>query len=65
MRMTYKSARVNAGLTQQEAADILGVSVVTLSKWENYITSPNVNKAHELANLYGVSIDNLIFSQSN
>jgi len=63
VRLSFRSARVNAGLTQQEVADKVGVSVVTLSKWERYITSPDVNKAHELAKLYGVSMDSLIFSQ--
>ena len=33
-KVTLKAARVNCGLTQKEAAKILGVSVDTLSKYE-------------------------------
>lgn len=65
MKLTYKSARVNVGLTQRQAAERLGVSVVTLSNWENYLTSPNIKKAHEIAELYKISIDDLIFSQKD
>ncbi|MFT8392790.1 MAG: helix-turn-helix transcriptional regulator [Liquorilactobacillus ghanensis] len=34
-QMSLESARVNAGLTQQELADLLGVNPKTISDWEN------------------------------
>jgi DNA-binding XRE family transcriptional regulator len=34
MRITMKSARVNAGLTQRETAEKLGVTPVTYYYWE-------------------------------
>lgn len=33
-KITVKAARVNAGLTQKQAADKLGITTQTLSKYE-------------------------------
>ena len=32
--MTLKAARINKDLTQKKAANLIGVNVSTLSKWE-------------------------------
>ena len=34
IKLTLEAARVNAGYTQQEAADLFGVNVATIGKWE-------------------------------
>ena len=34
IKLTLKAARVNAGLTQKELAKLMGISEVTLIKWE-------------------------------
>lgn len=34
MSITLKAARVNAGLTQAQFSDVLGVSKLTVSEWE-------------------------------
>lgn len=34
VKLTLKAARVNAGLTQKQLAYLLGISEVTMIKWE-------------------------------
>lgn len=60
-KMSLKAARVNAGLSQIEAAKALGVSNKTLWKWEKGISLPDVIIAFELCELYGVELDSIIF----
>ena len=61
MAITLKAARVNAGLTQKEASEKLGISKVTLSNWETGKTSPRADQSRVLSEIYGVSLDELIF----
>lgn len=34
IKLTLKAARVNAGLTQKQLAKLMGISEVTMIKWE-------------------------------
>ena len=52
--------RKQAGLSQEEVADKLGVSRQTISKWETDQTLPELVKAKALSQLYNVSYDYLI-----
>ena len=61
MAITLKGARVNAGYTQREVSEILGISNVTIGNWEKGKTFPKVNQVERLASLYGVNINDLIF----
>lgn len=54
------TARKNCGLTQEETAAKLGVSRQTISKWETNETLPDIRQAKCLANLYHLSLDELI-----
>lgn len=60
MQITLKSARVNAGLTQQQAADLGGVTRITIGKWERGTSAPNRLQLIGLASVYGVSVDSII-----
>ena len=51
--------RRRTGMSQQEAANAIGVSRQTISNWELGQGSPALDKAAELARLYGVSLDDL------
>lgn len=53
-------ARKKAGLSQEEAAERLGVSRQTISKWETDDTLPDICQSKRLAVLYGLSLDELI-----
>ncbi len=59
-RISLEAARVNAGISQKEAAKRLGINVGTLSNWERGQTFPSVEKFKALCDLYGCPSD-LIF----
>ena len=52
--------RKNAGYSQEELADTIGVSRQAVSKWERCESSPDTDNLIELARLYKVSLDELI-----
>lgn len=54
------NARKKSGLSQEEVAGRLGVSRQTISKWELDETLPDIRQSKKLANLYGMSLDELI-----
>lgn len=62
MAITIKAARVNVGLTQEDAAKELGISKNTLVSYEAGRTSPNIELGKKMASLYKTTVDNLIFS---
>jgi len=47
------------GLSQEEVADVIGISRQAYSKWEKGDTLPDVEKCAALAEYYGVTIDSL------
>ena len=61
MKIKLNAARVNAGFTQEEVAKRLGKSKNTIVNWEKGNSAPDINVGKALANLYGVSVDDLIF----
>ena len=65
IKISLASARVNAGLSQKEAAVKLGVSNKTLSKWENSESFPDALQIEKICELYGVPYDNINFLPSN
>lgn len=44
MRITLAAARVNAKMTQEEAAKSIGVTKYTIINWENGKTFPKADK---------------------
>lgn len=61
MAITLKASRVNAGLTQSEAAQKLQISRGTLASYEMYRTKPDIEVAKRIADLYGTTVDGIIF----
>lgn len=51
--------RLEKNLTQEQLANILGVSVQSVSRWECGNTLPDVMLLPEIARLYGVTVDDL------
>ena len=62
-KISMAAARVNAEMTQKEAASALNVSTQTLRSWENGLTMPSVAKAEEMAKLYKYPMDFIFFRQ--
>ena len=61
LKMTLEAARVNAGFTQAQAAEKLGLKPSTLAGWEKDSTRLSYIEAHRLAKLYGITPDLLFF----
>ena len=51
--------RLEKNLTQEQLANILGVSVQSVSRWECGNTLPDVMLLPEIARLYGITVDDL------
>lgn len=61
MEITLKSARVNKGYTQKQAADLIGITEDTLSNYERGKSFPDVPIIKRIEDVYGVPYANLIF----
>ena len=55
-----KKARENTGFSQREIATEIGVIHTTISKYENGLLEPDIEKLGLLSDFYGVSIDWLV-----
>lgn len=62
--ISLKAARVNAGLTLEDVSRETGVSVPTLSKWENYKTFPTARQLKTLCKLYNRRMDDIFVPDS-
>lgn len=56
-RITLAAARVNAGKTQREWAEMLGVTIYTVNNWENGKTSPNAKQLRKISEYSGIPMD--------
>ena len=54
-----KQLRFKAGLTQEQLADKLGIGAQSVSKWENAVAMPDITTLPLLAEIFGVTIDDL------
>lgn len=61
MRMTLKTARELAGLTQVEAAKRIGVTPDTVGNYERGKSYPDIPTLRKIEETYGVEYNNLIF----
>ena len=55
-----KNARTEKGLTQEQAAELLGVSRQTVSNWENNKSYPDIISVIKMSDIYSVSLDHLL-----
>jgi transcriptional regulator with XRE-family HTH domain len=65
VKFSLAAARVNAGLSQKEAAEKLGISNKTLCSWENYQTYPSADMVQKICELYGIPYDQINFAQQS
>ena len=65
MAITLKSARVNKGFTQAKAAELIGITVDTLSNYERGKSFPDVPIIKRIEEVYGVPYNDLIFLPTN
>lgn len=58
--LRFKRYRERVGLTQKEAADIIGVNSYQLANYETNRSEPSVGVLKKMSQAYKVSIDNLV-----
>ena len=58
--MSLKVARERAGMTADAVASRIGVSKQAVYQWESGRFSPRLDKLVQLAELYGVTVDDLL-----
>ena len=58
------ACRVNAGYTQAEVAEKLGVSESTIIHWETGYTSPNMENSQKLSELYKMPLAYMDFTKA-
>lgn len=61
MPMSLKAARINKGLTQREAALLIGVSVPTMANYEKGASFPDVPTIMQIEKVYGVPYSEINF----
>ena len=59
MGMKIKSLRRERDLTQEELANILGVTKAAVSKWENAESFPDVTLLPQIAQVFSITMDEL------
>lgn len=64
-RISLEAARVNAKMSQQDAATAMKVNVSTISNWEKGKTSPDADKFKELCQIYGCPMDLIFLGKSS
>ena len=61
--MMISSLRKENGMTQLELAEKMGVTDKAVSKWERDLSYPDVNSIPKLADIFGVSVDELMHNR--
>ncbi len=54
-----RDLRQKQGLSQQSLGEMLGVSAVSVGKWERGQTQPDIGTLTKMADIFGTSIDDL------
>ena len=62
MAIKLKAARVNAELTQEAVAKELNISKGSIVNYELYRSKPSVELAKKMAELYGMKVDDIVWS---
>lgn len=52
--------RKKENLTQEKLAEKIGISRQTLFNWENNSTSPDINQAKKISEIFKISLDDLL-----
>lgn len=55
-----KRYRKLKGINQKDLSEILNVSIVSISKWENGIVMPEVAYLYDMSKLFDISIDSFL-----
>jgi DNA-binding XRE family transcriptional regulator len=59
MAINLAAARVNANLSRKQVCEALGIHLNTISNYEAYTTTPDMETADKLCRLYGCTFDDI------
>lgn len=62
MRRELRALRVGAGMTQQDLATKLGVTNISVSRWESGKAIPNPKYIKKMAEMFGVAGKDIFFN---
>lgn len=60
LKDSLKTMRIERTITQEQLAKKLNISLKTISHWETGYTEPSITQLIALADLYSVSLDELV-----
>ena len=60
-----KQLRISKSMTQRELAKKMNVTPQAVSRWENSNSIPDVNTLKSIAELYGISVDEILKAKKN
>ncbi len=64
-KISLAAARVNAGLTQSDVAQILKVGKQTIVSWEKGKSEPKMSQSRQLSELYNMPLDNIFLPEKS
>ena len=64
MGQIISNLRKEKGMTQKELAEILGITDKAVSKWERDLAYPDTALIPQIAELFGISTDDLLSAKS-
>ena len=64
LRKNLSIFRKQRHLTQEQLANELGLTFQAISKWENGLSCPDISLLPQLAEIFGVTIDDLFREQA-
>lgn len=65
LQISLAAARVNANMTQDEAAKAMHVSKTTILNWEKGKIMPGIPELTMLCGIYKISTDNIFLPQNS
>jgi DNA-binding XRE family transcriptional regulator len=65
IKLSIRAARIDAGMTQPQAAKELGVCTSTIQNYEGGRYPPPFSAVEKMSALYGVPIENLYICKKN
>ncbi len=65
MIKNLRLVRKNRGISQQQLADVLGISQQSVNKYENHNIEPDIATLIKISDYFGISVDFLIGRSEN
>lgn len=64
MKVSLRALRVNRNMTQDDAAQALGVTKKTIQNWESYATFPTGRQLLEICKVYSCGLNDIFLPEA-